>query len=180
MAQEEKKVNSMADMLEKMVGHDLKSEEIEFFKKKLNGALTEETIEDLYADFAELIKAWSLLTHGPDIIEIINHVNDAFRGFIPTGEGVVDETLSMIMGNLSALQQQVAGSVATPAQWQQLHDSLIKAKETVDNIKNISDKNAYDQSVFKIKQAIALFEKPTEKLSLEKPSISQTTVKPTL
>lgn len=180
MADEEKNANSMADMLEQMVGHALKSEEIEYFKKKLNGVLTGETIEDLFADHAELIKAWGLLTHGPDASEIINHVNEAFHGFIPTGDGVVDEALTIIMRNLSALQQQVTGNIATPAQWQQLHDSLIKAKETIENLKNISDKNAYDQAVSKIKKAIKLFEKPTEKLTVEKPDISELTVKPTL
>jgi len=159
--------NSMATALTQMIGHKLKPEEVEHLKNRLNGIQDNANLEDLFADYALLVKAWNFKTHGPEILQIIQHIQAACRGFIPTGDGVIDETLTKIVGELLDLEQKVGSRLAAPEEWQQLYQLLNQASTITQDIQQAPriKQQVYEEACAHIKQAIALFNAPLQKLN---------------
>lgn len=175
---------SMAEGLEKLIGHKLKPDEIKKYEQKLSGAFSEsENLEDLFADYIELVKEWSIETRGPAIGDVVQHVQDALRGFIPTGDGVVDETLTTIIGKLADIQQDSGKQLsATSEQWQEFYNLLRNIEDTVKDLSKASRVNAekFETARKQIKRAIEAFqaEKAEAKL-LTTPITIEEAAKPT-
>lgn len=129
------KPSSMAESLKQLLGSHLDATAIKKFEQELgHDADSGEDLEALLAEYAHLIEAWTQHTDGPAMSDVIEKVQEALRGLIPTGEGVIDEKLTFVVGSLTNLKE---GSFPNKADAWQMFFNLIK--DTYGMVNDISE-----------------------------------------